>query len=89
MVQHAAAFQYLVNAFVKKDKSMSEELIKDTHAILVEGLSAEEVGVVSGTDFAGIYCRKPTYAGAVEMVKPSEIPGAMKSMVSRLQEDLA
>ena len=88
VVQHAAAFQYIVTAFVKQDKSMTEELIKDTHAILVKGLSAEEAGVVSGTDFGGTYRQKPAYAGAVEMAKPSEIPGAMKSMVSRLQEDL-
>ena len=68
---------------------MTEDLIKDTHAILVRGLSAEEAGVVSGTDFGGTYRQKPAYAGAVEMTKPSEIHGAMKSMVARLQEDLA
>lgn len=88
VVQHAAAFRYMINAFIKEDKSMTEELIKDTHAILVKGLSAEEAGVVSGTDFDGIYRQKPAYAGAVEMAKPSEIPGAMKSIVARLQEDL-
>ena len=42
-----------------------------------------------GTDSAGIYRRKPAYAGAVEMAKPTEIPGAMKSMVSKLQANLA
>ena len=89
VLQHAAAFPYMVNAFVKQDKNMTEELIKDTHAILVTGLSAEEAGVVSGTDFAGTYRHKSAYAGAVEMVKPSEIPEAMKSMVSTLQVDLA
>ena len=68
---------------------MTEELIKDTHAILVKGLSAEEAGVVSGTDFAGTYRRKPAYAGAVEMTKPSEVPAAMRSMILRLQQDLA
>ena len=89
VLQHAAAFQYIVNAFVKHDRPMTEELIKDTHAILVKGLSAEDAGVVSGTDFAGTYRRKPAFAGSAEMNKPSEIPVAMKSMVSRLQEDLA
>ena len=66
-MQHAAAFQYMVNAFVKQDSSMTgENLIKDTHAILVKGLSAEEAGEVSGTNFGGSYRHKPTYAGAVE-----------------------
>ncbi|CAD6588148.1 MAG: hypothetical protein ASARMPRED_003409 [Alectoria sarmentosa] len=89
VVQHAAAFQYMVNAFVKQDKKMTEGLIKDTHAILVKGLSTEEAGIVSGIDFAGTCRHKTVHAGAVEMTKPSDIPGAMKSMVSRLQEDLA
>lgn len=88
-MQHAAAFQYMVNAFVKEDKNMTEELIKDTHAILVNGLSADEAGVVSTTDFAGTYRYKPAFAGSTEMTKPSQIPDAMKSMVSTLQQDLA
>lgn len=68
---------------------MSEQLIKDTHAILVKGLSAEDAGVVSATDFAGTYRNKPVYAGAVEMTKPSQIAQAMKSMIAGLQSDLA
>ena len=79
----------MVNSFVKQDMNMTEELIKDTHAILVKGLSAEDAGVVSGTNFAGTYRQKPAYAGAVEMAKPSEIPAAMRSMVAGLQGDLA
>ena len=67
---------------------MTEQMIKDTHAIIVNGLSAEEAGYVSGGDFGGTYRKKPTYAGSVEMAKPSEIPGAMRSMVARLQQDL-
>lgn len=87
-MQHAAAFQYMVNAFVKQDKNMTEDLIKDTHAILVKVLSSEEAGVVSTTDCAGTYRHEPAYASAVDMAKPSEIPGAMNSMVLRLQENL-
>lgn len=68
---------------------MTEELIKDTYAIFVNGLSAEDTGVFSGTDFAGTYRKKSAYAGAVEMTKPSEIAVAMNSMVSRLQDGLA
>lgn len=89
VLQHAAAFQYIVNVFVKQDKPMTEELIKDTHAILVKGLSAQDAGVVSGTNFAGTYRSKPAFAGAVEMAKPSDIPPAMRSMVLALQNDLA
>ena len=45
VVQHAAAFQYMVNAFVKQDMPMSEHLIKETHGILVDCVGAEDVGV--------------------------------------------
>ena len=79
----------MINVFVNQDKNMTEELIKDTHAILAKGLSAEEAGIVSGIDFAGTYRHRPAYAGAMEMTKPSDIPAAMRSMVSRLQADLA
>ena len=50
-LQHTAAVQYTVNDLVTRDKEMTEELIEDTHAILVNGLIAEEAGVVSGTNF--------------------------------------
>ena len=55
----------------------------------MKGLSVEEAGIVSGTDFAGTYRRKPAYAAAIKMAKPSKIPGANKSMVSKLQAYLA
>lgn len=67
---------------------MTEALIKETNAILVKGSSAEDAGVIFATNFARIYRHKPAYAGAVDMTKPLEILGAMKSMVSGLQEDL-
>ena len=60
---------------------MTEELIKDTHVILVNGLSADKVGVISITDFAGTYRYKPAFAGSTEIIKLSQIPDAMKSMV--------
>lgn len=34
---------------------MTQELIKDTDAIIVKGSSTEEAGVISGTDIAGAY----------------------------------
>lgn len=67
---------------------MDEQMINETHAILVNRLSTEEAGILSGVDFCGTYRKKPTHAGSVEMTKPSEIPGAMRSMVARLKQDL-
>ena len=89
MVQHAAAFQYMVDKFVKEDRDLTEGLIKDTHAILVRGLSAAEAGCTNSVPFAGVYRQQHAGADAVQMTKPSEIPTAMKSMVATLREDLA
>lgn len=68
---------------------MTEQLIKDTHAILIARLGAEDAGVVSATDFAGTYRQEPAYVGAVQATKPAEIAGVMQSMKSNLQKDLA
>lgn len=37
---------------------MTEALIKETNAILIKGSSAEDAGVISATNFAGIYRHK-------------------------------
>lgn len=87
-MQHAAAFQYIVKAFVKEDKPLSEALIRETHDILVKGLNAEDAGVISKENFGGTYRKKDAFVGAIRFLKPSEIPQAIKSLVVSLQADL-
>ncbi|KAG8530596.1 uncharacterized protein KY384_005099 [Bacidia gigantensis] len=89
VVQHAAAFQFMINAFVKQDENMTETLIKETHAILTKGLSAEDAGFVSAAGFGGTYRSEHVFAGVSKMTKPANIAGAMKSMIAQLQSDLA
>ncbi|KAI9146736.1 Protein adenylyltransferase FICD [Paramyrothecium foliicola] len=43
VVQHAAAFQHLVNKIVKEGADITEDLIKETHAILVKGSSPARI----------------------------------------------
>ncbi|KAI9688696.1 MAG: hypothetical protein M1822_001053 [Bathelium mastoideum] len=91
VVQHAAAFQHLVSAFVKNDRPMTEELIKKTHEILTNGLSGEDACVFNTQSFGGTY-RKGTEqacASSYQFTKPADIPKAMRSMVNNLQNDLA
>ena len=88
VVQHAAAFQHMVEEFVKYDKPLSENLIRDTHAILVSGLSGEDAGFFSSQSFGGTYRRQEAYAGALRYTKASDVPKAMKSLVNNLQSDL-
>ncbi|KAL8872494.1 MAG: hypothetical protein Q9174_001881 [Haloplaca sp. 1 TL-2023] len=79
-----------VNKFVKEDGNMTEELIKDTHAIGVGGLSAAEAGSINSV-FLGerVNRQQHTWVGAVKMTKPSEPVATTKSMVANLGEDLA
>jgi hypothetical protein len=54
-VQHAAAFQYLINAFVKEDQPMTEQLIKSTHHILTNSLNPADSGNYNYKSFGGTY----------------------------------
>ena len=89
-MQHAAAFQHMINAFVKQDMPMSERLIKETHGILVEGLDAEDAGVFNLQSFGGTYRHggQKAYAGMHEYTRPADVPKAMKSFVASLEADL-
>lgn len=89
VVQHAAAFQHLVNKFVKEEKPMSEALIQETHAILVKGISGEGAGVLSSKEFGGIYRNVDVYAGTIQFPRPAKIRDNMRSLVSNLEKDLA
>jgi prophage maintenance system killer protein len=89
VVQHAAAFYYIVDSYVAKNEEMSEKLIKDTHAILVEGMGSSTAGFVSNKEFGGTYRSEDVYVGAQRLPKPSTIASAMESMVRNLNEDLA
>ncbi|THV97293.1 hypothetical protein D6D25_09086 [Aureobasidium pullulans] len=91
VVQHAAAFQHMISVFVKRDQPMTESLIKETHSILVRGLSGEDAGVLSSKPYGGSYRQgnERAFAGAFEFAKPSEIPKAMRALVENLQSDIS
>jgi len=91
VVQHAAAFQHIVAAFVKDGKPMSEALIKETHGILMRGISGEDAGVFNTKDLGGTYRKgdERAYAGTTQFTTPANVPNAMRSMVESLQADIA
>lgn len=88
VVQHAAAFQYLVDEFVCRKRPMSEDLIKQTHAIMVKNGGAEDAGVLNSKEFGGLYRQEDAYVGTTEFPKPSKIGEAMQAMVKDLAQDL-
>ncbi|KAF7900218.1 uncharacterized protein EAF01_007520 [Botrytis porri] len=90
VVQHAAAFQHLLEAFVKFDQPITEGLIKETHRILTTGLSGTNSGHFDYQDFGGKYRKagESAFGGSHEFAKPSEIPKAMNSLVQNLANDI-
>ncbi|KAG7042673.1 Filamentation induced protein by cAMP/death on curing [Colletotrichum scovillei] len=88
VVQHAAAFQHIINQFVREGKPMTEQLIKDTHAILVKGVSGEAAGILSSREFGGIYRAEDVFVGTTRFIRPNKISEAMSSMILNLQQHL-
>lgn len=88
VIQHAAAFQHIVDMFVRRNKPINEELIKETHEILVRGIGGEDAGFISSKDFGGIYRIQDVYVGTHRFPTPAHIPEAMKSMVNNLAREL-
>lgn len=85
VVNHAAAFVHIVKAFVKNNEPISEELIKDTHRILVNEISA---GNVRSQHYAGKWRTQHVSAGETNFVNPTYIPVAMKRFLEQLNEKL-
>ncbi|EFY88225.1 hypothetical protein J3459_017930 [Metarhizium acridum] len=90
VVQHARAFQHIVHAFVVEKKDLSEDLIKETHRILVKGVSIVEEGHpdVSPDQYGGIYRKVVVGAGTTNFTVPQFVPKKMKEMCDALKEEL-
>ncbi|KAJ0310920.1 hypothetical protein COL516b_001620 [Colletotrichum fioriniae] len=88
VVQHAAAFQHIINQFIREGKPMTEPLIKDTHAILVKGVSGEAAGILSSKEFGGIYRVEDVFVGTTRFIHPNKTSEAMESMTLSLQQHL-
>jgi Fic family protein len=87
VVQHALAFQYMVEAFVQRDEPLTEELILRTHAIMCDKI--ESASGHSSEKYAGMYRQKDAFAGTTRFTKPSDIRGAMASLIKSLNDDIA
>lgn len=90
VVQHAAAFQYIIQQFVKNNEQLSEDMICQMYVILTKGLSASEAGTLNNKPFGGVYCsvNERALAGFLEYAKPTDIPKAMRAMVIDIQKNI-
>lgn len=89
VVQHAKAMQHIINVFAIQEQDMSEDLLKETHRILVTGVSIKtKHSNVPWEDYAGQYRTVPVSAGRTNFVVPAFIPKNMAQLVADLISDL-
>jgi Fic family protein len=90
VIQHARAFQHIIHAFVVEKKDLSEDLIKETHRVLVKGVPIVEEGFpdVSPEVYGGIYRTVVVGAGTTNFTVPQFVPKKMKDMCDALKEEL-
>ncbi|GKT99587.1 fic doc family protein [Fusarium langsethiae] len=90
IVQHMRAFQHIIHHFVTLGEDMTEDLIKDTHAILCKGVSIidPEHPEVPSEKYAGKYRSVPVGAGNTMFVTPQFVPAKMSEMCANLKKEI-
>ncbi|QPC74382.1 hypothetical protein HYE68_005134 [Fusarium pseudograminearum] len=90
VVQHMKAYQHILHHFVFLGEDMSENLIKDTHAILCKGVSIidPEYPEVPYEKYAGKYRTVPVGAGSTMFIMPKFVPAKMTEMCANIKREL-
>ncbi|KAK3364732.1 fido domain-containing protein [Lasiosphaeria ovina] len=90
IIQHAKAYQHLINAFVTLKQDLTEELIKETHKMLTKGVPIiqDDIDDVSPEEYGGVYRTVVVGAGTTNFLVPKYIPEHMKKMCDRLAQEL-
>ncbi|WAO88775.1 Fido domain-containing protein [Fusarium falciforme] len=90
VVQHLQAFEYLNHHFVAGGEDLTEDLIKETHAILCNGVSIldEELPEVPSEMYAGRYRNVAFGAGSTMFIMPKYVPQRMRELCSSLKEEI-
>lgn len=88
VVQHAKAYQHLINAFVVKKEDLTENLIKATHKILTTGVPIIEEPEVPPEMYGGIYRTCHIQAGTTNFSNPKFVAKHMKETCEKLKQEL-
>ncbi|KAH7188203.1 Filamentation induced protein by cAMP/death on curing [Fusarium flagelliforme] len=88
VVQHMRAYQHILHHFAILGEDMTEDLIKNTHAILCKGVPIIEVPEVPSEKYAGIYRTCCVGAGNTMFVTPQYVPTKMTEMCANLKREL-
>ncbi|KAL8701118.1 MAG: hypothetical protein Q9201_005083 [Fulgogasparrea decipioides] len=98
VVQHARAMQFITDALVTKGEELSEQLIKDTHRILVTNVDHPKYGT-SWRRYGGIYRNKVAQpftgemgaevnAGNTNFTASKRVPTAMARLVEETNSQI-
>ncbi|EXJ86833.1 hypothetical protein A1O3_03787 [Capronia epimyces CBS 606.96] len=82
---------HMVEAVVRDDQEISEDLIKETHRILCSGVPvivSADKQVVPSSSYAGKYRNVPVRAGNTNFVVPQRVPTVMARFITELNEYL-
>ncbi|EEU39900.1 uncharacterized protein NECHADRAFT_93055 [Fusarium vanettenii 77-13-4] len=90
VVQHLQAFEYLDRHFGVDGQDLTEDLIKQAHAILCNGVPIidEELPEVPSEQYAGRYRNVAVGAGSTMFVMPKYVPQRMKELYNDLKEEI-
>lgn len=90
VVQHLKAFQYLNRHFVVDGQDLTEDAIKETHAILCSGISMIDGDLfeVPSEMYAGHYRNVYPGAGPTMFIRSQYVPRRMKELCSNLKEEM-
>lgn len=87
IIQHALAFKYIAARMILQDEPLSEQLIKDTHKVLTEGIDSDD-GDCSET-YSGRYRTEDVVAGMNGMFTPTaQVAMAMRRLVAEFNQDV-
>jgi len=92
VIQHAKALNHMVQAIAVNNEPLTEDLIQETHGILVTGIdihgSESTSGTVPSKEYGGIYRKIPVMAGSCCFVTPKFVPAKMRELVQKFNEDI-
>lgn len=87
VIQHALAFQFIINQVVCHDNPLSESIILETHRILTKNIDAP--GGAPWQEYAGRYRHIPVHAGSTNFVAPRFVSRKMRELIQEFNEDIA
>ncbi|XMA10342.1 hypothetical protein WAI453_003133 [Rhynchosporium graminicola] len=88
VIQHAQALKHILDAALNRDEPLTEELIRETHRILCQGIDLDTKTSLRNVQYAGLYRDTMAMAGATVFTAPEKVPAAMQRLISDFNEDI-